>query len=76
MRIKRVGIEKRLRMLRGIERLESAKTAVHHLAGRKGRLLPIDDDFAERLMRDFGHGGDCSRVSSRIRRMTQDFPFS
>ena len=56
MRIERVGIEKRLRMLRGIERLQAAKMAVHHLAGRKRRLAPVGDDFAEGLMRGFGHG--------------------
>ena len=50
MRIERIRGEKLLRMLGNIERLQSAEAAMHELAGRKGRFLPIDDDFAEWLM--------------------------
>jgi hypothetical protein len=38
-------------MLGNIERLQTTEAAVHDLAGRKGRLSPIGDDFAKRLMR-------------------------
>ena len=56
MRIERIRGEKLLCMLGNVERLQTTEAAVHHLASRKGWFLPIDDDFAERLMRSFTEG--------------------
>jgi len=56
MRIERIRGEKLLRMLGNIKRLQTTEAALQDPACRKGWLLPIDDDFADRLMRSFTEG--------------------